>query len=76
MATITRHAAHVEEIRPGVAGLHLGPADDTAEGPEGYALMDPEGRIQWLASDCAANTYRALPRDRTTGAYVLPEDED
>ena len=76
IASATRHAAHVEEIRPGVAGLFLGDPDPDGMGPEGYALKDCEGRIQWLAQDCEAGTYRHLPVDPTTGAYVLPLDDE
>lgn len=74
--TTTRHAAHVEEIRPGVAGLHLGEADPNGDGPAGYALMDEAGKIQYLPEDIDAGTFRQFAVDRTTGAYILPADSD
>lgn len=73
--TTTRHAAHVEEIRPGVLGLHLGESDPEAWGPDGYALMDEQGRIQWTAEDVESAMFRRLPVDPTTGAYILPSEE-
>ena len=71
-----RYSAHSESIGGGRCGLYLGrtPSPD-AEGPEGYALVDDTGAIQWLEEDCHSDTYRHLPIDPTTGEYILPGDD-
>lgn len=79
--SVARHAAHVELISTGRAGLYLSaesgaPDDETICGTDGWALVRADGMIQWLAEDCADGTFRSLAVDPTTGAYVLPDDEE
>ena len=83
---VTRHAAHVEQIGTGRVGLYLGPGCALPDGrgrrhgcggcggAGGYALMDYRGWVQWLMDDIESGQYRALERDSTTGAYVLPTE--
>lgn len=68
----TRHAIHIEGIGAGRAGLFLGPAGKTAEGPAGWARVRSDGAVQM--SDGAP--YEKLTRCPTTGALILPPDEE
>lgn len=70
-----RYGVHVETIGGGRAGLFLSSKSGiTAEGPEGWALVNTRGEVQFLAEDIDAGRYRRLPVDSTTGAFVLPRE--